>query len=579
MKKIHMILITLIVATTLILTSCGAPLIPPDAGQKPGQPGGNQNTPAAQGQQPGQGQHGGNQNTPAAQGQKPGQGGQQGGNQNTPAAPGQKPGQGGQQGGNQNTPPAPGQNPGQAGGQGGKQPSNPSQGTSTIVSQPVGLILSTAKAFTGYTLFAPKHNTATYLIDNNGQVVHSWTASKYEPGQSVYLLENGHLLRACMTKGRLSTGGGEGGRIEEYDWDGKLVWEFNYSSDTYMQHHDIHVLPNGNILMLAVQKKTYAQAIAAGFPASKMEGEIKQQNTMTPDSVIEVKPTYPSGGQIVWEWHVWDHLVQDADKTKENYGNVAEHPELIQADDPGRAIPAFWNHMNSIDYNPAFDQIMLSVRGNSEIWIIDHSTTTAEAASHTGGKRGKGGDLLYRWGNPATYDAGTLNSQTFYQQHDAEWVEPGYPGEGNITVFNNGLGRNYSTIDEFTPPVDANGNYTLKAGQPFGPTTFAWTYKATPPESLFSGAISGAQRLPNGNTLIDDGIHGTFIEVTTSGEVVWKYVNPVVREGPLAKNAGIPTDPVREGELMNAVFRVYRYAPDYPGLVGKTLTPTGTLEK
>ena len=235
--------------------------------------------------------------------------------------------------------------------------------------------------------------------------------------------------------------------------------------------------------------------------------------------------------------------------------------------------------MNSIDYNPAYDQVMLSVRGNSEIWIIDHSTTTVESTGHTGGKRGKGGDLLYRWGNPATYDAGTRDSQTFYQQHDAEWVAPGYPGAGNITVFNNGLGRNYSTIDEFTPPVDAEGNYTWQAGQPFGPKTFAWTYKATPPESLFSGAISGAQRLPNGNTLIDDGIHGTFTEVTSSGEVVWKYVNPVVREGPLAKNAGIPVDPVRDDELMNAVFRIYRYAPDYPGLVGKTLTPAGPLEK
>ena len=422
-------------------------------------------------------------------------------------------------------------------------------------------------------------NTTTYLIDNTGQVVHSWTGSKYEPGQSVYLLPNGHLLRACMTKGRLSTGGGEGGRVEEYDWDGKLVWEFDYSTDQAMQHHDIHALPNGNILMLAVEKRTYAQALAAGFPPNKLEAEVKRQGMILPDAVIEVKPTYPAGGRIVWEWHVWDHLVQDFDKTKANYGSVAAHPESIQADDEGRGLPAFWNHMNSIDYHPAFDQIMLSVRGSSEIWIIDHSTTTAEAAGHAGGKRGKGGDLLYRWGNPATYDLGTRNSQTFYQQHDGEWVDPGYPGAGNITVFNNGLGRNYSTIDEFTPPVDANGNYASKAGQPFGPTAFAWTYKATPPESLFSEAISGAQRLPNGNTLIDDGIHGNFIEVAPSGKVVWQYVNPVVREGALAKNAGIPLDPVRAGELMNAVFRIYRYAPDYPAFAGKDLKPQGKLEQ
>jgi len=549
MNKSHF-LVTLVLVAALFLASCGEAASPPVAESKPPQqPQGNQGTPPAPDQKPAQ--PGGNPGTPLDQ---------------KPAQPG----------GNQGTPPAPGQKPAQPS---GNQPPNPAPSSVVTVTQQVGLILNTAKSFNGYTLFAPKHNTSTYLIDNNGQVVHSWTGSKYEPGQSVYLLENGHLLRACMTKGKLSTGGGEGGRIEEYDWDGKLVWEFDYSTDQYMQHHDIHVLPNGNILMLAVEKKTYDQAIAAGFSPSKLAGEVKQQSMILPDMVVEVKPTYPSGGQVVWEWHVWDHLVQDVDKTKANYGNVAAHPELIQADDEGRGVPVFWNHMNSIDYNAALDQIMLSVRGNSEIWIIDHSTMTAEAAGHTGGKRGKGGDLLYRWGNPATYDTGTRDSQTFYQQHDAEWVAPGYPGAGNITVFNNGLGRNYSTIDEFTPPVDANGNYAIVAGQPFGPKTFTWTYKANPPESLFAGAISGAQRLPNGNTLIDDGTHGTFTEVTPTGEVVWKYVNPVVLQGPLAKNAGVPVDPVRTDELMNAVFRIYRYAPNYPGLVGKALTPTGVLEK
>lgn len=83
----------------------------------------------------------------------------------------------------------------------------------------VGLFANnTSKVYNGYTLFAPKQNTMTYLINNEGRLIHEWNASTYAPGQSVYLLENGHLLRACMTKGKLSSGGGEGGRIEEYDW-------------------------------------------------------------------------------------------------------------------------------------------------------------------------------------------------------------------------------------------------------------------------------------------------------------------------------------------------------------------------
>jgi hypothetical protein len=139
----------------------------------------------------------------------------------------------------------------------------------------VGLLLNnTSKVYNGYTLFAPKQNTMTYLINNEGRIIHQWNASKYPPGQSVYLLENGHLLRSCMTPGKLSSGGGEGGRVEEYDWDGNLVWELDFSTDTYMQHHDIHILPNGNILMLVIEKKTYAECIAAGFNPNKFQPEI-----------------------------------------------------------------------------------------------------------------------------------------------------------------------------------------------------------------------------------------------------------------------------------------------------------------
>ncbi len=445
--------------------------------------------------------------------------------------------------------------------------------------QTVGLMVKDSKVFDGYTLFAPKHDTVTYLINNDGRLVHKWPGSRSEPGQSVYLLENGHLLRTCMIKGKLSTGGGEGGRVEEYDWDGNLVWELDFSTDTYMQHHDIRPLPNGNIIMLAVEKKTYAEVLAAGFNPGKLQPDVQQKGMMLPDAVYEIKPTRPSGGQIVWQWSVWDHLIQDYDATKANYGVVKDHPELIDAAGDQKVLPLFWNHMNSIDYNPQLDQILLSVRGNSEVWVIDHSTTTEEAKGHTGGKYGKGGDLLYRWGNPISYRTGTASSQKLYQQHDAEWVRPDCPGAGNITVFNNGLGRNYSSIDEFTPPLDSTGGYLRTAGAAFEPANFTWTYVANPPSSMYAAAISGAQRLPNGNTIICDGTHGTFIEVTSSGEVVWKYICPVVTTGPLTQGDYIPDDPAHAGEKLNAVFRVYKYPPDYAAFIGRVLTPGDFVEK
>ena len=443
----------------------------------------------------------------------------------------------------------------------------------------VGLFINQKdKVYNGYTLFAPKQNTMTYLINNEGRLIHEWNASQYAPGQSVYLLENGNLLRSCMTKGKLSSGGGEGGRIEEYDWNDNLVWELDFSTDTYMQHHDIRRLPNGNILMLVVEKKTYAECLTAGFNPAKFQTEISTKG-MLPDCVVEIQPIKPKGGTIVWEWHTWDHLIQDFDPAQANYGNPKLHPELIDCDGDQKNLPAFWNHMNSIDYNPQLDQIALSVRGNSEVWIIDHSTTTEEAKGHTGGTRGKGGDLLYRWGNPLCYGAGTAADQRYFQQHDVEWVRPGYPGEGNLTCFNNGLVRgNYSTVDEFIPAINPDGSYTMVAGSALTPANFSWTYKGTTENPMYSENISGAHRLPNGNTIICSGTVGRFLEVTSGGEIVWEYICPVEKTGVITQGNLPADDPARANETMNSVFRVYKYPVDYAAFTGKILTPGDFIE-
>ena len=475
-----------------------------------------------------------------------------------------------------NRPPRPeGQGGGGRGGRGGegggrrempenKTPVSPNPG------QTVGLFLNTPKACEGYTLFAPKHNMVTYLINNAGQVVHSWK-SEYEPGQVVHLLTNGHLIRACMLRVQGGTGGGEGGRIEEYDWDGNLVWEFNHATRDYQLHHDLKPLPNGHILALMVERKSREQAVAAGFDTSLMRDDY-----LVPDALVEIELIKPNGGRIVWEWHVWDHLVQDLDRTKANFGDVAAHPELVSVACNGRGAPAFWNHMNSFDYSPKLDQIVLSVRGCNEIWLLDHSTTTKEAAGHTGGNHSKGGDLIYRWGNPAAYKRGTMQDKQLVQQHDAQWIPDGSPGAGHMTIFNNGYDRGWSSVEEIVLPVDANGRYVLEPGKAYGPSKPVWHYEAKNRTDFFSSEISGAHRLPNGNTLICAGIVGNLFEITPTGEMVWQYVNPMVRGGILAQGE-LPGKDMR-GHLWNAVFKVHRYAPDYPGLAGRDLTPKGVIE-
>lgn len=447
-----------------------------------------------------------------------------------------------------------------------------------------GLLLKTDAACAGYTLFAPLNSTTTYLVDLQGRLVHSWP-SKYAPGQAAHLLEDGSLLRSGRApRNRHFGGGGIGGLVERITPGGEVRWQLKYSNEQHCQHHDIKPLPNGNLLLIAWEKKTRDEAIAAGRDPRRMTGE-----EMWPDCIIEVKPKGKSGGKIVWEWHAWDHLVQDVDETKANYGIVAEHPELVDLNyrrtapretpeevrrlralgyvgggasedededeeevgwppfGPGSGpwpggpdMRADWGHTNAIDYHPELDQIALSVHTFNEVWIIDHRTTAKEAASHRGGRYGRGGDLLYRWGNPRAYGAGKAEDQTLFAQHDVRWIPKGSPGAGHLTIFNNGLGRpgaRYSSVVEIAPPIDGEGRYRLEAGKAFGPAKPVWEYTAADKQEFFASHISGAERLPNGNTLICSGEEARIFEVRPDGETVWDYHNPYLertapRDGP-----------------------------------------------
>jgi hypothetical protein len=365
----------------------------------------------------------------------------------------------------------------------------------------------------GQILFAPYYSKTTYLINNNGTINHTWS-SAYQPFTEAYWLGNGTILRPII-----SSGGG----IQKILWDGTLAWDYRYTVVGCTCHHDIKYLPNGNVLMIVWVTKTRNQAIAEGRSPNTIQG-----STFTPDKIIEVKPTGPTSGDIVWEWNVWDHLIQDYDSSKNNYGVVGDHPELIDINF-GDDFVDDWLHTNSVDYNPEFDQLLIDVHNFDEVWVIDHSTTTEEAAGHTGGHYGHGGDLLYRWGNPQSYRAGTSSDQKLYGQHDASWIKPGFPGAGHILIFNNGLNRpggQYSSVDEFAPPVDADGYYYLEPGSAYGPENLTWSYTANPPTSFYSNVFGSAIRLKDGDTLICDGIPGKFLEVTPDKTTVWQYTNP-----------------------------------------------------
>jgi hypothetical protein len=487
------------------------------------------------------------------------------------------------------------------------------QATAPEAERPRGVVTSEAGAFQGYTMFAPLRSHATVLIDMQGRVVHRWPGTM-EPS-AVYLLDDGSLLRSVRIEpNKTFRGGGICGRVERVAWDGTVVWSYDLASEDQTHHHDAFPMPNGNVLVIAWEFRYREDVLAAGRAPVKVPDK-----GFWPDALLEVKPTLPSGGEVVWEWHVWDHLVQDLDPELDRYGSVADSPGRIdinadhrdeppmsaeerekqeQLEEEMRALgytggdeeeeetpaapapgtPAAaaaadgvgsdWLHTNAVAYNATLDLVMLSTPHLSELWIVDHSTTTDEAASDRGGKRGHGGEILWRWGNPRTYGAGTAADQRLFFQHNAHWIPEGLPGGGHVLVFNNGQGRpggEHSSIDELALPFDAEHGFQREPGHPFGPTEPAWSYAAPQPADFYGSFISGCQRLPNGNTLICQGPDGRLFEVTPAGAIVWEYWNEHGGDAPSSDGGG--------GVSAAALFRATRIAPDHPALKGRKLEP------
>jgi len=417
----------------------------------------------------------------------------------------------------------------------------------------------------GYVLFSPIRVDTTYLIDRCGKKVHQWT-SDYTPGMAMYLKPDGHLLRAETYNDTVfGAAGGRGGLIEEFDWDNNLIWQYKIFNDSLCQHHDIKPLPNGNILVLAWHAISSTQAFQLGRDSINY-----LQNKLWGERIIELKPIGSDSAEVVWQWDLFDHLIQDRDPAKPSYGIISNNPQLVDINYAHDLATYDWVHANGIDYNEELDQIVMSCHNFSEIWIIDHSTTTAEAKTHSGGNTGSGGDLLYRWGNPQAYDRGTAANRKLFRQHNAQWIPNGFKDSGCIMVFNNGWGRDtaYSSIDIIKPPLLAKGKYNNAL--PYLPSTLTWRYMDPTPTKFYSQIISGTQRLQNGNTLICSGVQGRFFEVDQNKKIVWEYRNPISDIAVLSDG---------DNPRNNNVFRCTFYPDNYSAFLGKTLTPYGTLEK
>ncbi len=348
--------------------------------------------------------------------------------------------------------------------------------------------------------------TTATLMDTNQATFKTWTGLSSATGYSSYLMPGGILVRGAKATSPSFSGGPICGKVQKHDYAGTLIWDYTYSTTDYCTHHDICPMPNGNVLVIAYERKTAAEVTAVGG-STAIE--------MWPDKIVEIQPTGATTGNVVWEWHAWDHLMQGVDAAKPNYvttTTMVDHPESLNIN---YKQTKDWLHMNGVDYNPILDQIAWSSHYMNEWYIIDHSTTSAEAATHLGGNSGKGGDILYRWGNPTAY--GASGTAILKVTHDAHWIPEGVPNAGRLVGFNNqGISTSASCVDQVITPISGY-TYTRTAGQAFAPSTY------TDRHSVFgySSNMGNSQQLPNGNMLVAVATAGKMYEINAAGTQLW----------------------------------------------------------
>ncbi len=360
-------------------------------------------------------------------------------------------------------------------------------------------IYDAAKIHNNLTLAVVNGSQNAFLMDKTGQKLHEWTFDD-RLGNDLELLPNGKLLGIFKGTTPSITFGGFGGVARIINIDGSVDWEYTLNSDDFILHHDVEMLPNGNVLLLVWERIDEATQNA--------HGSITGSN-IYPEKIMEVNPTTNA---VVWEWRSWEHIIQDQDPTLLNYGAVDQNPHKIHIN-YNPASNGDIMHANGFDYDENKDVIYLSVNFYSEVWVIDHSTTTAEASTGAGGNYGKGGDLLYRFGNPLAY-GNTVGEVRSDNNHFPNLLENGVPGEGNMLIFINGFNAGASKVLELEMPE----TFSLTPGADNEPN-IVWSYEHP---DFFASKLSGAVRLENGNTLICEGDFG-FWEVTPDKEIAWRY--------------------------------------------------------
>lgn len=365
-----------------------------------------------------------------------------------------------------------------------------------------------AKAYNQYVIFAGA-DKQTHLIDMDGNEVKSWPHNGFPSAIIDPRLvggERGHVLLQLSDKAPGPLGAAGNGlanqSVGELDWSGKVVWQWGDKAPggAAQQHHDQRRLGNGNTLVLA--NKVHK---VAGFKVPQLIDDV----------VYEVDPQ----GQVKWQWLASDHLTEFGFTPAQlKLVRATDNPDYLHINNLSVVGPNKWFDAGDKRFAP--DNLLLDSRNSNFIAIIDKAS----------------GKVVWHLGpnlpalNPKTAQQVPRPLDQFVGQHDVHIIPAGLPGAGNLLVFDNQGTAGYPSAPLGLTP----GSRVLEI-DPIKQQV-VWQYTAAsskqPSWAFYSSFISSARRLPNGNTLIDEGMNGRFFQVTDKGEIVWEYVSPYQGKAP-----------------------------------------------
>ena len=386
------------------------------------------------------------------------------------------------------------------------------------------------KCWNGYTLFQAKGVGAT-VIDMNGSIVKQFRKLHGFPNK---MLPGGILMGETGSRNR-KYGFQDYKKLVQVDWEGNITWAFD--------HYEYIEDPGEEPQWMARQHHDYQrEGNPVGYYVPEMAPKVNEGNTLLlchknlknptitdklllDDALIEVSWE----GEILWEWLCSDHFdelgfSEEAKNTL--YRNPNWHTQI------GDGV-ADWMHLNSVSMlgaNKWYDAGDDRFHPDNLIWCARESNITAITDKKTG-------KLVWKLGPDYSVTEELRQLRWIIGQHHAHMIPRGLPGEGNIMIFDNGGWAGYGAPNPSSPKGTHNALRDYSRVLEFDPLTLkiVWQYKPVderfsplPTDNylFYSGYISSAQRLPNGNTLITEGANGRIFEVTPDHELVWEYISP-----------------------------------------------------